>query len=128
MIRISIEGRPTPWAAPYVGKRGAFSKHTIRKQEAKTLLSSRFDDQPWEGAINLKLVFFFKVPKSTSQIKKDLMLNGSLHCTKRPDLSNCVKFIEDVCTGILWKDDSQVISLHAEKIYSSQEATLIIMS
>ena len=32
------------------------------------------------------------------------------------DASNLVKFTEDAANGVLWRDDNQIVSLHAEVI------------
>jgi len=128
MITIEIMGRPVPWTAPYVGKRGTFSKHTVKKHENKWLLKSEFNQEPWSCPVYLTLLFYFAPPKSTSSVRKTQMLNGRMHHIKRPDLSNCIKFIEDCGTGILWDDDSQIISLNCRKVYGIAEKTIIKMS
>lgn len=65
----------------------------------------------WETeALTVGLVFYIPRPKS---IKRD-------YPTSRPDLDNYVKLVLDSLNGILWKDDSQVISLAATKAYVTQ--------
>jgi len=38
--------------------------------------------------------------------------------TKKPDLSNMTKLLEDACNGILWTDDSQVVQNLERKVWS----------
>ena len=41
----------------------------------------------------------------------------------RPDLSNLIKFIEDVATGILYKDDCIIAELVSYKHYDTNPRT-----
>lgn len=128
MLILEVSGRPMPWKAPYVTKKGAFSSHTNRKHEIQWQLKSQFNQEPWEGAISLKLSFFFAPPKNTSFVKKRQMLSNVIHFTKRPDASNLEKLLCDCGNGILWNDDSQIINLEVSKLYGTKEKTLIMMS
>jgi len=41
--------------------------------------------------------------------------------TIRPDVDNYCKSLFDAANGILWEDDSQIIELHARKVYTNKE-------
>lgn len=41
----------------------------------------------------------------------------------KPDNSNCVAYIEDVCTGLLYKDDSQIAAIFTYKKYDTEYYT-----
>lgn len=62
-----------------------------------------------EGAISLECEFTFTRPKSLPKKVVDHL--------KKPDLDNLVKGIKDAMKGIIWKDDSMVVSLTARKVY-----------
>jgi len=62
-----------------------------------------------DGPITLTLNFFMPRPKSLPKKVK--------HHIKRPDLDNLVKAIKDALSGLLYKDDSQIIELIATKEY-----------
>lgn len=62
-----------------------------------------------EGAICLECEFIFARPKSLPKKIVD-------H-TKKPDIDNCIKALKDALNGIVWKDDSQIISVYARKDY-----------
>ena len=129
MVTFEVLGRPCVYRPPRVTRRhGTYSPHTKKKQEVQWVLKSQFNTPAWESAIHLRLMFYFAVPKHTSNVKKQQMLDGTLSFCKRPDLSNCIKFIEDCGNGVLWKDDSQIIKLEAQKLYGTKEKTLIMMS
>lgn len=71
----------------------------------------------YEGALHLNVIFFMKQPKK----KKE-----SWH-TYKPDLDNMIKWISDVMNGILYEDDKQVAKITAEKVYSLESRTEIII-
>lgn len=56
------------------------------------------------------------IPKSYST-KKRMALVGK-HRTKKPDLSNYIKFYEDAFNQIVWDDDAIISTIIARKIYS----------
>ena len=43
--------------------------------------------------------------------------------TAKPDLSNMIKFIEDVCKGIVYNDDEQIVQITAYKRYDLEPRT-----
>ena len=59
--------------------------------------------------------------------KKRLELENKLHHFK-PDLSNLIKFVEDLANGIIYKDDSQISCITACKVYSQYPRTEFTIS
>jgi Holliday junction resolvase RusA-like endonuclease len=68
----------------------------------------------YEGPLELDIVFYMRHSNKS--------LEGHYH-TSVPDLSNMVKFIEDVAQGILYKNDCTICSITTRKIYSQQPRT-----
>lgn len=66
--------------------------------------------KPWEGAVRLKLTFFMPRPKS---IPKRVVEH-----TKKPDLDKLARLVGDALKGIVYADDSQVVSIAAYKVYA----------
>ena len=71
-----------------------------------------------EGPCSIEIFAFFEVPKSKSKKFREAALNGLERPTKKPDLSNIVKGIEDALNGLVYKDDSSIVSLKIQKYYS----------
>ena len=72
-----------------------------------------FSDQPLE----MSVIFYLPRPKS---IKRDLP-------TVPPDLDKLARAIGDSCTGILYNDDAQIVSLQLTKVYDDEhEAGAIV--
>lgn len=64
----------------------------------------------FEGAIRLDVEFYLPRPKSLPRRTTDHL--------KKPDLDKLVRSSKDALTGVVWRDDAQVIDLHARKRYS----------
>jgi len=43
----------------------------------------------------------------------------------KPDLSKLVRCVEDALTGVLWRDDAQVVVIHAGKRYATSDSCTI---
>lgn len=72
------------------------------------------------GPLKLKLVFLLSRPKGhyrTGQYEGLLRLGAQAYPIAKPDLTKLTRATEDALTGIVWKDDSQVVSQETSKIY-----------
>jgi Holliday junction resolvase RusA-like endonuclease len=65
--------------------------------------------------------------KGWKPTEKKLVVSVGIYPTKprtskldvpRPDIDNYVKAIFDLCNGIVWKDDSQIVEMFAEKSWA----------
>jgi len=84
--------------------------------------------RPLTGAVILKVQFQFTRPKSHYGSGKNAgQVKGSApkyHITK-PDLTKLTRAVEDALTGVIWRDDSQVVSQRPTKRYSDAPGALI---
>lgn len=67
--------------------------------------------EPLEGPVLVMLDFYMPCPKSLPKRRR-------VEPTKKPDLDKLIRGILDALTFIAFKDDSQVISIFAEKHYA----------
>jgi Holliday junction resolvase RusA-like endonuclease len=58
------------------------------------------------------------MPASASKKKQQSMLHGGIRPTKKPDCDNIAKAVLDALNGIAYYDDSQVVTVTVEKLYS----------
>ena len=127
MIQIELSGEPVAKARARVFKRksGAMGSFTPKKSQnysdalaiaATYIMKGR---KPLEGALVVVVRCFMTIPKSLSK-KVEC---GDAHI-KKPDLDNIIKQL-DALNGIVWKDDSQITSLTAMKMYSNYPRILI---
>jgi len=83
------------------------------------------------GAIRLTIVFCVARPRAHYGAKGSLKLSAPTYPTTRPDLTKLVRAIEDALTGVIWRDDSQVVVQNVRKIYDEffhTEITIAEMS
>lgn len=71
-----------------------------------------------EGPCCLSIDAYFEVPKSKSKKFREAALSGLEYPTKKPDLSNIIKGIEDAINGLAYKDDALIVRLNTVKLYS----------
>lgn len=69
------------------------------------------------GACEITVTAFFPIPKSWPESKKQLAIAGKIRPTKKPDLDNILKAICDALTGIVWRDDKQIVGDDTKKWY-----------
>ena len=79
-----------------------------------------------EGRVIVRIKAFFEIPKSTSNMQREQMLQNAISPTKKPDIDNIVKIILDAMNKFAFKDDTQIVKLEVEKLYSSDEEKLQI--
>lgn len=83
--------------------------------------------QPEEGAVSLSVRAYFPIPASWSKKRQQAARDGLEHHTKRPDADNCAKAVLDGLNGVVWKDDSQVVTLSIEKRYAEVPRVEVIV-
>lgn len=112
-FELYFELEPIPKARPRMTRRGhAFTpeKTRIFEHQVALLAKQQYYMQPIEGPIACELAFFFASPKRPK-------------CKSYPlgkvDLDNVCKALLDACNGILWKDDSQIVTIYAIKRFAS---------
>lgn len=93
------------------------------KDDVRRAAAVNAPKEPLATAVQLVLTFFLPAPKSLPKRQR-------IWHTKKPDLSKLVRAVEDACTGIIWRDDSQVTDLAASKhyAYGCQPGVLVVIA
>ena len=73
---------------------------------------------PLENRVKVVIDAKFKIPKTATKKEKELIANGLLSPTKKPDIDNIVKIILDSLNGMAFKDDNQITKIEVEKSYA----------
>lgn len=124
-IVYTLKGDPTPLARGKIGGRYTHrhiydSQANIRLVTGLSIKEQHGTNPPYEGPLELNAVFFFPAYKP---FRKKKVTQGDWH-TQVPDLSNLIKFIEDVCQDIhLYKNDSCIASIICKKYFGVQAET-----
>lgn len=70
-----------------------------------------------EGPIEAEIIGTFPIPNSVSKKKQQLMLDGTILHTKKPDCDNMGKIALDALNGVAYNDDAQIVKLTISKQY-----------
>ena len=79
-----------------------------------------------QGRALVKIQAYFEIPKSTNKMQRNSMLENVISPTKKPDIDNIVKVVLDAMNKFAFKDDTQIVKLEVEKLYSTSEEKLVI--
>jgi Holliday junction resolvase RusA-like endonuclease len=124
-VDLKIPGKPTPWRAPFVGKRGAFSPNRKHKLHLKSLIQSLYRGELIDKPILCDIIFYMPIPKSVSKKKREEMISGKIRPAIIPDRTNMCKQMEDVLQGIVIKNDAKIVDGRVAKYYAETPYTLI---
>lgn len=116
--RYIIPGNPMALARPRFGTKGrVYDAQKPQKLIHGITLQSQHNDEPFfTGPLHLIMKFFFPMARKRSH------LENHWH-TQRPDLSNCIKYYEDIATGICYHDDALIAKIDATKFFSAEPRT-----
>jgi Holliday junction resolvase RusA-like endonuclease len=134
--RIIVPGNPIAKRRPRFARRGKFVQ-TYNDQETEESKFLFHVLHEWDfpiienKSIAIQFIFEMKRPKShfgTGKNSGKLKQKAPYNHTKKPDIDNMVKFCLDVLNGVVFKDDSLITFLVAEKRYSENPRTIINIS
>jgi len=77
--------------------------------------------QLWLGPITLELLFTLQKPQSLPKRRPSWAI-------RRPDIDKLVRTICDSLTGVIYKDDSQIIYQSAKKEYGNAPGVTVVIS
>ena len=121
IVRFSVSGKPEPKGStrivPLRGRQGArpiiTSDNPMLKswQYAVRISARALGAQLFTGPVDVWLVFRLARPKS-------LPLRFA-HPVRKPDVDKLTRAVLDAITGVLLRDDAQVVELHARKVFDA---------
>jgi crossover junction endodeoxyribonuclease RusA len=103
---------PKGWTRPIItdSNRNLKSWQSLVADAASRAIAEQPDWQILEGGVRLTLAFYLPRPKA---LAKKILAH-----TKAPDCSKLIRSTEDALSGIVYRDDSQVIEIVAGKFYT----------
>lgn len=122
-----------PGIARTSGSHGSFEgrivhagKHTKNWMDTMTWLFMEKYGRPCllEGACYLNVVVYLPRPKGDYGKGKNagkLLPSAPKDHIKTPDLDKLVRAVQDSLTKVVWRDDSQITKITAEKYYEDEE-------
>src|ERR1700722_9364960 len=114
-----IQGDPRPLQSRRFSKGHVFnSQKQLMLIVGIDLARQHADEPPFEGPLHVDVTFYMKLPDIG---KKKLPQFYRRPVIIRPDLSNCLKLIEDCASnGVIYKDDCIIASIHCRKLYADE--------
>ena len=102
------------------------------KNRVAAAAAEAMDGPPLSGPVELLLTFSVTRPRGHYGVGRNSDIvkpSAPVFPTVRPDITKLVRAAEDAMTGIVWKDDAQVIAQHADKRYGpSPHVTVEVLS
>lgn len=140
MIDFFVAGIPVPKGSAKAFMRPGAKFPTVMQD-------NREKQKPWASAIgyaaqqtgikkveswpvSITVTFYMPRPKGhygTGKNSETLKVSAPIYHIAKPDLDKLVRCVKDALTGIVWKDDSQVATVKAMKMYSEQPGARIMI-
>ena len=126
MVTYLVEGNPVGKGRPKFARRGNFvSTYTptktrdyedLIKDSARQAMGSA---EVLETPVTVAIYITVPIPQSYSKKRTEACLSGSERPIKKPDIDNVAKCFLDAMNEIVYKDDTQVLTLHITKVYGT---------
>ena len=139
-IGFFVPGLPKPAGSKrgFVNKRtggviivDACKKSKDWQADVKHFAFQAYQGDPLTGPIYLKVKFIMPRPKyhyRTGRHSDELKPSAPLLHTKTPDRTKLLRGLEDALTGVIWKDDCQVVDGPVSKIYGEKTGAEVIVA
>jgi Holliday junction resolvase RusA-like endonuclease len=126
IVSFVVEGTPVPKGRPRFARRGKFvstySPKTTVDYETKVADAAKVamgSSEPLETPVGAYIYITLPIPTSYSKKRTQACLSGEERPTKKSDIDNFCKAVFDGMNGIVFADDSQIVSLHSTKVYGT---------
>ena len=111
------KGRPrfTKTGRPYTDSETRVYEDKIVAYYRKQLGAFRWPDSAF---VSVQVTAYYPIPKSATKAATAAMREGAMLPSRKPDIDNVMKIVLDALNGVAYKDDSRVVCVEAQKIYS----------
>ena len=126
MVTFMVEGNPIGKGRPKFARRGNFVStytptktrdyETVINEAARKAMGS---NELLETPVTVAIYITVPIPQSYSKKRTEACLSGSEKPIKKPDIDNIAKCFLDAMNEIVYKDDTQVLTLHVTKVYGT---------
>lgn len=115
-LDLFVPGRPAPQGSKTHKGKGVMVESSKALAPWRTTVAwhaaQAYRSAPLAGALRLDVEFVWPRPKSLPKRKPTPPM------TTKPDVDKLARGVMDALTGVVWRDDSQVIDLHPTKRYA----------
>lgn len=126
VLRLNVEGTPVPQGSKSAWVNKATSRAVMFDQNTKKLA-------PWRETVHTAASVLFKGDRVDDvavvvilefRMPRPASVKRAFPHVK-PDVDKLARAVLDALTGVVFKDDSQVVSLQASKVYSDRPGVLV---
>ena len=125
-VMFTVEGTPVGKGRPKFARRGnfvtAYTPTKTRTYEfliAEAAKAAMGASEPLKTPVAAYIYITVPIPQSYPKKRTAACLDGSERPCKKPDIDNIIKAFLDSMNGIVYDDDTQVVSLHSTKRYGT---------
>lgn len=123
MIEFYVPGRAVPAGSKkHVGHGVVIDTSGAQGKQWRAVVqlaaASAFQGPPLEGPLRVTMWFGRLRPKAHFKANGELRSNAPAYPTGKPDVLKLARAVEDACTGILWRDDAQIVYEALCKVYA----------
>ncbi|MBR3324638.1 MAG: RusA family crossover junction endodeoxyribonuclease [Clostridia bacterium] len=121
-----IVGKERPRVNMYTGM--VYTPNRTKEYEFLVQQSFKVQNPNFEmldGRVAIEVIAYMSIPKNTSKVKTQAMLDNQISPTKKPDIDNIAKSILDAMNKFVFKDDNQVSKISVEKRYGEKEKVYV---
>ena len=140
MIKFRYKGEAVGKGRPRVTARQGKFAHAYTPEKTRAFeeairfefMASNCEPMPVykrEQSLKADVLIGVSIPKSYSKKKQALCRDGMLVPANRRqgDLDNILKSVFDALNGYAYEDDSQIVVIHAEKMYSEEPFVEVVL-
>lgn len=109
VTKFSKEGKRQTWT---------YDPNQEQKDDAVLIIQQNAPANLLDGPLKVYIRAYLPIPKSTSKKRRMMMTTREILPTKKPDADNVYHFYTDCMKGIIYHDDSQIVSETVDKFYS----------
>ena len=121
-----IVGKERPRVNMYTGM--VYTPNRTKEYEFLVQQSFKVQNPNFEmldGRVAIEVIAYMSIPKNTSKVKTQAMLDNQISPTKKPDIDNIAKSILDAMNKFVFKIDNQVSKISVEKRYGEKEKVYV---
>lgn len=135
ILEFSVPGEACAQGRPRftVFKNRAFAydpeKSKNYKSFVKLLAMQAMEEQGWkynELPLAIEIMVYKAIPKRKTKKIREAIMAGKEYPTVKPDVDNVAKTIMDALSGVVYKDDKQVVDLSIKKRYTETEPLVMV--
>lgn len=135
-FRLTIEGETVAKGRPKLGTVGgharAFTPAKTRRYEdiVRQRATVEWADRPLiaDTPITMRLLFVRAIPQSWPRKRREAALAGTVRPIGKPDLSNLCKSVEDAMNGVIFYDDSAIVTTVQDKVYGDRPRVEVVLT